>query len=81
MLVFHPADEIPVYRLALRGATGKELWSYELRADENLALKIQLPEGLRPGHYRLELSDGSAGRAGKVLETYRMRVTEAGRGE
>jgi putative zinc finger protein len=81
MLVFHPADEIPVYRLALRdAATGRELWSYELRPDEDLALTLQLPEGLRPGRYRLELSDGSGGRAGKVLETHLLRVTETGRG-
>ena len=82
MLVFHPADEIPVYRLALReAATGRELWSCELRPDEDLALTLQLPEGLRPGRYRLELSDGSGGRAGKVLETHLLRVTEPGRGD
>lgn len=73
--VFHPADELPVYRLTLRDATGRELWSYELRPDEDLALTIQLPEGLRPGRYRLELSDGSGGRAGRVLETHLLRVT------
>ena len=66
MLVFHPADELPVYRLAIRDAeTGKELGSYELRPDEDLALTLQLPEGLRPGRYRLELSGGSGGRRGK----------------
>jgi hypothetical protein len=82
LLVLHPSEELPVYRLALRdAATGKPLWSYELRPDKNLALTLQLPEGLRPGDYRLELSDGSSGRAGKVIETHRLRVTETGRGE
>lgn len=77
MLVFHPADELPVYRLALRdAAAGRELWSYELRPDEDLALTLQLPEGLPPGRYRLEVSDGSGGRAGRVLETHLLRVTE-----
>lgn len=82
MFVFHPADELPVYRLALRdAATGEELGSYALRPDEDLALTLQLPEGLRPGRYRLELSDGSGGRAGRVLETHLLRVAEPGRGE
>jgi len=82
MFVFHPADELPVYRLALRdAATGEELGSYELRPDEDLALTLHLPEGLRPGRYRLELSDGSGGRAGRVLETHLLRVTEPDRGE
>lgn len=82
MLVFHPADELPVYRLALRNeVAGRELWSYELRPDEDLALTLQLPEGLPPGRYRLEVSDGSGGRAGRVLETHLLRVTEPGRGE
>ncbi len=82
LLVLHPADELPVYRLALRdAASGKSLGSYELRPDENLALKIELPEGLRPGHYRLELADGSGGEAGKVLETHLLRVTEPDRGD
>lgn len=82
MLAVHPADELPVYRLALRdAATGKELWSYNLRRDQDFALKLELPEGLRPGHYRLELSDGSGGGAGKVLETFRLHVKEAGRGD
>ena len=82
MLVFHPSDELPVYRLALHDAVaGRELWSYELRPDEDLALTLQLPEGLPPGRYRLELSDGSGGRAGRVLETHLLRVTEPGRGE
>jgi len=79
MLVFHPPGELPVYRLALRdAATGRELWSYELRPDEDLALTLQLPEGLRPGRYRFELSDGSGGR---VLETHLLRVTAPGRGD
>lgn len=82
ILVFHPAADLPSYRLALRDAgTGRQLWSYELRPDQDLALKIQLPEGLRPGRYRLELSDGAGGGAGKVLETHRLRVTEPGRGD
>jgi hypothetical protein len=82
MLVFHPDIDLQVYRLALLdAATGRELWSYELRPDEDSALTLQLPGGLRPGRYRLELSDGSSGRAGRVLETYLLRVTEAGQGE
>jgi len=82
LLVLHPSEELPVYRLALRdAATGKPLWSYELRPDKNLALTLQLPEGIRPGRYRLELSDGSGGGAGKVLETHLLRVTEAGQGD
>jgi putative zinc finger protein len=82
MLVFHPSKELPAYRLALRNAaTGRELWSYELRPDEFLALKIQFPEGLRPGRYRLELSDGSGGKAGRILETRLLHVTEPGRGD
>lgn len=82
MLVFHPTDELPAYRLALRdAATGRELGSYELRPDENRALKLQLPVGLPPGHYRLELADGSGGRMGRILETDLLRVTEPGRGD
>jgi len=81
LLVLHPSEELPVYRLALsEAATGKPLWSYELRPDKNLALTLQLPEGIRPGRYRLELSDGFGGGAGKVLETHLLRVTKAGRG-
>lgn len=77
-LVFHPDDELPVYRMALSdGETGEELGSYELRPDEDLALTLQLPDGLRPGRYRLVLSDGSGGR---VLETYVLRVTPGGGG-
>ncbi len=82
IFVFHPAEELPVYRLALHdAATGRALWSVPMRLDEDHALKLQLPEGLRPGRYRLELSDGSGGGAGKPLETQLLRVTEAGRGE
>jgi Putative zinc-finger len=77
MLVLHPAEELPAYRLTLRdAATGKTLWSVELRLDEDFALTLQLPEGLRPGRYRLELSDSS----GRVLETHRLRVTRPGMG-
>ena len=82
MFVFHPAGELPVYRLRIHdAATGGELSSHELRLNQDLALTLDFPEGLRPGRYRLELSDGSAGGAGKVLETQLLRVTEPGRGE
>lgn len=82
MLEFHPAEELPAYRLTLRdAATGGELWSHELRPDEDLALTLGLPAGLRPGRYRLELSDGSGGRAGRVLETHLVRVPEPERGD
>ncbi len=82
IFVFHPAEELPVYRLALRDTvTGRALWSVQMRLDEDHALKLQLPEGLPPGRYRLELSDGSGGGAGKTLEIQLLRVTEAGRGE
>ncbi len=83
MLVFHPADELQVYRLTLREAEGgKELWSYELRPDEDFALTIQLREPLPPGRYRFELAngtsegDGRGGRAGRILQTLPLRVTE-----
>jgi hypothetical protein len=79
-LVFHPAGELAVYRLALRdAATGRELGSYELQPDEDLALTLHL--GLDPGRYRLELADGAGGGAGKVLETHLLQVTEADGGE
>jgi hypothetical protein len=82
VLVLHPADLLPVYRLSLRDeATGRELGPFETRPDENLALTLHLPEGLRPGRYRLELSDGSGGGAGKVLQTHLLRVTEADGGD
>jgi hypothetical protein len=82
MLVLHPADELPVYRLTLRdAATGRELGSYEERLNANLALTLHLPDGLHPGRYRLELSDGSGGRKGRMLETHLLEVTEASRGE
>jgi putative zinc finger protein len=75
MLVFHPAEEVPVYRLTLRDATSsRELWSYPLRPDRDSALTLQLPAGLRPGHYRLELADGSGGQAGRILQTYLVHV-------
>lgn len=78
MFVFHPAEELPAYRLAIRdAATGRELSSHELRPDEDLALTLYLP-GLRPGRYRMEISDGSNGRA---LETHLLRVTEPGQGD
>ena len=79
MLVFHPGDELPVYRLAIRdAATGRALSAFELRPNADLALTLDLPEGLPPGRYRLELAGGSGGSAGKVLETNLLRVTEAG---
>jgi Putative zinc-finger len=78
MLVLHPAEELPAYRLVIHdAATGRELSSHELRLNRDLALTLYLPEGLPPGRYRMELSDG----AGKVLETRLLRVTEPGRGE
>ena len=79
MLVFHPAEELPLYRLVIRDvATGREQSSYELRPDQDLALTLYLPEGLPPGRYRMELSGGQEG---KVLETHLLRVTEPGRGD
>ncbi len=75
MFVLHPAEELPVYRLVIRdAATGSEQSSDELRLDKNFALTLYLPE-LRPGRYRMELADGSGGRAGRVLETHLLRVT------
>lgn len=77
MFVFHPDDGLPVYRLAIRdAATGRELSSAELRPDEDFALTLYLPEGLRPGQYRMELAD----RSGRVLETHLLRVTAPGQG-
>jgi hypothetical protein len=81
MFVFHPADELPAYRLAIRDAeTGRELSSHPLRPDADLALTLQLPEGLPPGRYRLELQDGSREGSGKPLETHLLRVMTAGPG-
>ncbi|MFL6233031.1 MAG: zf-HC2 domain-containing protein [Thermoanaerobaculia bacterium] len=79
MLVFHPAEELPAYRLVIRDAvTGRELSSSELRLNRDIALTLYLPEGLLPpGRYRLELSDT----AGKALETRLLRVMESGGGE
>ena len=80
MLVFHPAEELPAYRLVIRdAASGGELWSSELRLNRDLALTLYLPEGLPPGRYRLELADGSGGGGGRVLQAYLLRVTEPGR--
>lgn len=78
MLVLHPNEELPAYRLAVRDdATGRELLSHALRPDADLALTLDLPEGLPPGRYRLEISADSGGRgdrSAKVLETYFLRV-------
>lgn len=72
MLVFHPAEELPAYRLAIHdAATGRELGPYELKLNPDHALTLDLPVGLPPGRYRMELADG----AGKVLETRLLRVT------
>jgi len=83
MLVFHPAEQLPVYRLVIRdAASGREqVSSSELKLDQDLALILYLPEGLQPGRYRMELVDGSGGKAGKVLQTQLLRVAKAGRGE
>jgi hypothetical protein len=80
MFVLHPPEELPVYRLVIRdAATGREELSFkDLRLDQNFALTLYFPEGLRPGRYHLELSDGSSGRA---LETQLLRVTEPARGD
>jgi hypothetical protein len=75
LLVFHPAEELPAYRLAIRdAASARELSSTELRPNRDLALVLYLPEGLLPGRYRLELSDGSGGRPGRIVETHLLRV-------
>jgi len=81
MFVFYPAVEAAVYRLVIRdAATGRELSSIDgLRPNKVPALTLYLPEGLRPGLYRLELSDGGGGKAGEVLETHLLRVAEPGR--
>ncbi len=72
MLVFHPAEELPAYRLVIHdAATGRELGPYKLKLNPDHALTLDLPEGLTPGRYRMELSDGT----GKVLETHLLRVT------
>lgn len=71
ILKFHPAEDLPAYRLVIReAAMGRELSSHELLPDRDLAFNLYLPEGLAPGLYRLELLDG----AGKVRETYLLRV-------
>jgi hypothetical protein len=77
MLVLHPTDQLPVYRLAIRDAATGRGTSYKLRLNRDFALTLYFSAGLAPGRYRLELSDGK----GKVLETHLLRVTEPGRGE
>jgi hypothetical protein len=79
-LVFNPSDELHVYWLTIRdGGTGREVFSpLLLRTDENLALTLHLPEGLAPGHYRLELADGSRKSPGDSLETHFLRVVPRG---
>ncbi len=75
MLVLHPSEELPVYRLAIRdAATGRELSSHALRPDADLALTLDLPEGLPPGRYRLEISAGSGDDRSAKVETYFLRV-------
>ena len=82
MLVFPPAEPLPAYRLTLRDETAdEELGSYVLEPDEDLALTLHLPEGLPPGRYRFDLSDGSGERTGEVTETFFLRVTEPVQGE
>ena len=78
MLMLHPGEQLPAYRLVIRdAATGKEVVSSnELKLDRDFALTLYLPEGLRPGRCRMELSDGS----GRVLETHSVRVAEPGPG-
>jgi hypothetical protein len=76
MLVFHPGDEPVIYRLAIRdAASGRMLSAHELKPDADLALTLELPEGLPAGRYRLELSSG-----GRLLEEHLLRVVETGRG-
>lgn len=73
LLMFHPTDELPLYRLTVRdAATGREVRAKELPPDDDFALSLYLPEGLPAGRYRLELADG----AGNVLEPFLLRVTE-----
>jgi anti-sigma factor RsiW len=75
MLVLHPAEELPVYRLVIRdAASAREVSSTDLRPNRDLALVLYLPEGLPRGRYRLELSDGSGGRRGRLVETHLLRV-------
>jgi hypothetical protein len=71
MLVLHPTDQLPVYRLTIRDAATGRGTSYKLRLSRDFALTLYLPNGLPPGRYQLELSDG----AGKVRETHLLRVT------
>jgi hypothetical protein len=83
MLVFHPADELPVYRLTVReAASGRQVLAADLRPDGDLALTLHLPEGLPPGRYRMEIGDpaGLEGGAGQVLEEHLLRVTGEGGG-
>jgi len=82
MLMLHPAEQLPVYRLVIRdAASGREQVSTELKLDQEFALTLYLTEGLRPGRYRLELADGSGGKAGKVLQTQLLRVAEPSGGK
>lgn len=82
VLVFHPDEELPDYRLVIRDtATGREQYAVELTLDDDLALSLHLPEGLRPGLYALELSDGAGGGTGKILQKDLLRVTEGTQGD
>ncbi|MFL6197138.1 MAG: zf-HC2 domain-containing protein [Thermoanaerobaculia bacterium] len=72
VLVLHPEEELPAYQLTLRNLTaGRDLGPYDLKPDQDSALTLLLPEGLRPGRYRLELSNASGSR---LLETHTLRV-------
>jgi len=80
MLVFHPDDGLPAYRLTIRdAATGKALSSNVLRLNHHNSLTLDLPE-LQPGDYRLELSGASGESAGKILERHLLHVVAAGPG-
>lgn len=71
VLVLHPEEERQAYRLTLRNLeAGQTLGPYNLEPDDDGALTLLLPQGLRPGRYRLELSEAS----GRLLETHQLRV-------
>ncbi len=77
LLMFFPAQELPLYRLTVRDATsGRQVLAEVLRPDADGALTLHLPEELAAGRYRLELADGAGERAGEVLQTDLLIVTE-----